>query len=367
MMKKMLALILSLALLLGCAAMAEEANAAEKQNLGTITVNGAFSLRAKLPEGYQVSYKSVTNDLLIAVMTKEDTGAPIMTLSVGFDESYADVARMNDLNAEELELIEKTFTDVDPTTDISYAETKYGTLLLVAKQLEKEVDYLELVSVYKGYFIEFAVTASPYAEDRNLTEEQIWPCVEFLSDLDFVDASEEASSIDVAGKTLMAVMEDYNETRNTVSMTLMEPVSVSAEMVDALEVGDHIVLNGDNVEIEAISTDEYGQIIINDNYYLTKNPEKYGFDYDPNGNYAYLETLGTVDIIIPDSAVFLDQVAQGTFEELEEPVQRTAAEFIQMLTAHDEADPGFDGENVSVTFDANGVLTRIFRFYAPWH
>ncbi len=49
-MKKMLAILLCLSMLLGCAAMAET----EKDSLGVVNVNGAFELKCALPEGYSL-------------------------------------------------------------------------------------------------------------------------------------------------------------------------------------------------------------------------------------------------------------------------------------------------------------------------
>ena len=51
-MKKIIAILLSLALLLGCAA--GQAEGAEKQSFGPIRVNGEFTLTGSLPEGYKV-------------------------------------------------------------------------------------------------------------------------------------------------------------------------------------------------------------------------------------------------------------------------------------------------------------------------
>ena len=54
-MKKILSMILSLMLLLGCvSAMAEagENDISAKVSLGTVSINGAFTLQCGIPEGY---------------------------------------------------------------------------------------------------------------------------------------------------------------------------------------------------------------------------------------------------------------------------------------------------------------------------
>lgn len=386
MMKKLIALLLALALTLGCCAVfadEEEAPAEEtaavtdeavdavpdpdaKYNLGQISINGAFTLMAKLPEGYSLQYQEANQDSLIAVMFKEDDlEAPAMTLQVAFDETWSHIERMNDATEEELAMLEATYTEQDPTVELSFATTNYGTLLLVAKQLGRERDYMVLMSIYKGYFIEFAVTAGPAATDRNLTDEQILPCVQFLSDLDFIPAGEEGEGVNLAGKTYKALMGSYNEEKNTVSMTLKETVTLHAEAAEAIAAGDKVVLGPETVDVETVDVNEYGDIVLNDDIYLVKQD---------NGDYAaklygdedILQIVIATEVEIPETAVFLDNVAPETFEMLDEPVQHTAKEFIEMLTAHDDADVGFTSDNVEVTFDEDGVLTLINRFYAPW-
>lgn len=386
MMKKLIALLLALALTLGCCAVfadEEEAPAEEtavateeaaeavsdsgaKQNLGQISINGAFTLMAKLPEGYVLQYQEGSRDDVIAIMTKEnDPSAPVMMLHVAFDETWSHIERLNDATEEELAMLEATYTEQDPTVELSFATTDYGTLLLVAKQLERETDYMVLMSIYKGYFIEFAVTAGFEAEDRNLTDEQILPCVQFLSDLDFIPAGEEGEAVNLAGKTYCALMGNYNEEKNTVSMTLKESVKLSAEDAEAIVVGDKVVLGPETVDVETVEVNEYGDIVLNDEVYLVKQDSgEYTAKY--YGDEEILQIVIATEVEIPETAVFLDNVAPETFEMLDEPVQHTAKEFIEMLTAHDDADVGFTSDNVTVTFDEDGVLTLINRFYAPW-
>ena len=366
MMRKIIALILSLALLLGCAALAEQADPVEnpdKQNLGTISINGAFTLQAKLPEGYRMIYHTAARDEIIAILVKDgDPNAPIMTLHVAFDETYSDVARMNDLTPEEFAVLEETYTSIDPTTEISYEDTSYGTRVLVAKQLGREQDYLSLMSIYKGYFIEYVVTANWEAEDQNLTDEQIAPCIEFLSELDFVPAGEEAETVNLVGRSYTAEFGAYDEENKTLSMTLKEPILFRANEVEALGVGSVLQLEGEPVTVETLEKDD-NEVILNGEYYLIKSGSVYTVQMYEK---TMLETVGTVDVAISDKVVFIDGVNPETFEALDEAVEHNAAEFIQILTGSGENDVGFTSDNVTVTFDDQGELSVVERFYAPW-
>ena len=182
-MKKGLLILLAAMMALLCVTSYAEEQA--KVDIGTISINGAFTLKCGIPDGYEVTPISATPDQVIASITSQDETKPAMVLSVAFDETYADVDRMNDLDQEALALLEKTFTDMDPTVEISYGDTGLGTRLMIAKQTDGEQDYIDFLSVYKGYFVEFVMIAPLASEDKNLSDEQLQLCIDFLTDLEF--------------------------------------------------------------------------------------------------------------------------------------------------------------------------------------
>ena len=362
MMKKIIAVILAAALMLGCAAFAEEA--AEKASFGTISINGAFTLKGTVPDGYKLTLYNMTQDEITAFMLQEDLSKPVMTLRIAFDETYADVERMNDLSDEEMAALEETYLKNDPTVELSYAETGYGTRLLVAKQFAGETDYLDFLSIYKGYFIEFAVTAGPAASatERNLPENLEQACIDFLTELDFIPAGDEAAMIDLAGKSFTADILDYNAEDNAIQATLKTPVTFTEEEVKALAVGETLPVDGG----VAVSTVEEmdGSYLINDCYYLTRNAD--GLYEVSIFDYPVLADVGTVWAPLTESTVFTDGVDPETFEMLAEPVTKTAAEFLEIFQTHSENDVGFVSNNVILTFDADGNVAKIERIYTPW-
>ena len=154
------------------------------QKLGTLNVNGEFDLSCKLPEGYELQVVNVQGGRIIASILPADITKPQMYLSIAFDETYADVERMNDLNEEELALLEQTFTDMNDVA-ISYRETGYGTKLLVAREIGNDVDFVDILAIYKGYFIEFNMTPNPNSANQTLSDAQVQMCIDFLTDLNF--------------------------------------------------------------------------------------------------------------------------------------------------------------------------------------
>ena len=187
-MKKTLAILLCLALLLGCAAAMAET--AEKTYLATVDMNGAFRLQCTLPEGYETEKIESTNATYIARF-KADGNRPLLALSIAYNELYSDVQRMNDLDAEALALIEESFRKEDKV-EISYTETSHGTKLMVIKEVKDTVDYMEFYSVYLGYEVEIAVVSMD--DETGLTDAQIQMVIDFLSDLDFVASADDTAA-----------------------------------------------------------------------------------------------------------------------------------------------------------------------------
>lgn len=161
-----------------------------KTNLGVIDINGAFSLQCALPEGYTIQPLKSASDQMVAIVSSEDPLKPILRLSVAYDEAYASVERMNDLDDDAFSVLEKTFTDSNPTVEITYGDTGLGTRLMLVYQNDAEIDFLDILSIYKGYFVECVVLPSEKAENFRLSEEQIQVAIDFLTEMDFIPAGE---------------------------------------------------------------------------------------------------------------------------------------------------------------------------------
>ena len=159
-----------------------------KEQMGKLNVNGEFSLQCRLPEGYTMQLINTLGTKINAFITSEDVEKPILQLSIAYNELYSDIKRMNDLPAEELALLEASFTEQNDV-DISYSETAYGTRLMIVKEVGTDTDFVDIFSIYEGYSIEFVMSPNPYAKNAGLTDQQIQMCIDFLSELDFVPAA----------------------------------------------------------------------------------------------------------------------------------------------------------------------------------
>jgi hypothetical protein len=154
------------------------------QQLGTLNVNGEFDLTCKLPDGYNLQVLKARGDRIVAAVLSQDMTKPQLYLSIAYDETYGEIERINDMNDDDLLILEDSFRDMNDV-EISYAQTGYGTKLLIAKETGADTDFVDILAIYKGYFVEFNMTPNPKAASQTLTEDQVRMCIDFLTDVDF--------------------------------------------------------------------------------------------------------------------------------------------------------------------------------------
>lgn len=359
-MNKIIAILLSLALLLGCAVGLAEGE--EKQTFGIIRVNGEFTLKGVLPEGYKVIPFELSDDSIISVIVSEDPAKPEMILSIAYDETYSDVERLNDLDDEELAILEKTFTDTDPYANITYDETAYGTRLLVSRTQTEIYDSLDIFTIYKGYFVEFVMSPSKATADQKLTDEEIEKCVTFLSELDFVEGAEEVA-VSIEGNTFTANITGFDAEAKTIDASLLEPITLTEWQVIGINEGDTIKIGTEDVEIATLKYDG-DDAIINDEYYLTKNAD--GLYNASSYDYPIMEEVKAMTITVSDSLVYIEDIDPETGVMLDEAKHLTVTDLFSALEAAKDDGVGFSSQNIYISFDENGEATTIERFYTPW-
>ena len=173
-MKRIIALALSLIMILGVAAVS--ADEAAKTEMGTLDV-GAFMIRSRIPEGY--TYMPVVNtELNIVGILSAGEDKPVVTVSIAYNEEYADTERFNDVDEATVEEIRESFLEVDEEVTFEDLETAYGTRLLKVTG----DGFVDIYTIYKSYELEFVMTGA------ELSEADVQMLVDFISDLDFVAA-----------------------------------------------------------------------------------------------------------------------------------------------------------------------------------
>ena len=172
-MRKLTALTLSLIMIL-CAvcAFAEETGKAE---IGTLKVGEAFSIQSKMPEGYAYMPVTATGLNMVGILSAGE-GRPVVTVSIAYNEEYADTERFNDVDEAIVEEIRDSFREMDGEVTFEDLETAYGTRLLkVAGN-----GFVDIYTIYKGYELEFVMTGG------TVTDADVQMLVDFISDMDFV-------------------------------------------------------------------------------------------------------------------------------------------------------------------------------------
>ncbi len=163
--------------------------ATEKETIGKVSLNGAFTLQGKLPEGFKVqdlTPEELKDSAHFSMIHSDDTTKPFMYLSIGLNELLTEVDRLNDLDEAALAQIEQTFTE-DDNVVISYTETAHGTKLMKVQEADAAVNYVDFYTIYKGYEIEFVLIKGEEGTE-SLSDAEIQMAVDFLSNLDFVAA-----------------------------------------------------------------------------------------------------------------------------------------------------------------------------------
>ncbi len=157
------------------------------RKLGVLNVNGEFNITCKLPEGYDIQVVNKNGTQIVASVLSEDMTRPQLYLSIAMDDSYSEIDRMNDMSEEDLLVLEESYKVMNDV-GITYGETGYGTKLMIVRETGSDTDFVDILAIYKGYFIEFNMSPNPKAADQTLTDEQIQMCIDFLTDLDFTAA-----------------------------------------------------------------------------------------------------------------------------------------------------------------------------------
>lgn len=185
-MKKSIALLLCLSVLLACCAASAEAG---KESLGqVVSINGSFNIRYRLPEGYKLTITEQSGSAIEASVASDAPDKPRLILSVSFNDLYTQdgvAMRLNDLSEEDLSYIRQSFLESADEVEFQDGETALGTKVLIVKGMIGEDNFVDVYSIYNSYEIEALVVAGPEAENGILTDEQIRMVVDFFGDMDF--------------------------------------------------------------------------------------------------------------------------------------------------------------------------------------
>lgn len=169
--------------------------------------------------------------------------------------------------------------------------------------------------------------------------------------------------LDLGGRYVTANIEYKGE--GVAALTLVENEQFEAEAVRALQAGDVLLSNGEEIAVETVEWDG-PDLWINrgtEQEVLLCEAGHDKFERVMWDDMVPQVTIGTVECEILPYIVMLDHVDAKSGELLEKPVVRDGEELLGLLESGDG--PSFAVENVHVLFDDNNQPMLVWRFYSP--
>ena len=171
----------------------------------------------------------------------------------------------------------------------------------------------------------------------------------------------------VANQAIYVRLLDIDWRAETVTVALCDEATFDREAIQAMTVGDTIVIDGMEIEVRSIWED-MSYIIVN------KDGEALALWENDDGiyesAYAYNDmsvwtAVGERTFELSDDLIFLDGINPSTGEPLDLPTAHTLRELRQMMEG-EEYDPGFSAQNAYMVFDDEQEPVLLVRFYVPW-
>lgn len=175
----------------------------------------------------------------------------------------------------------------------------------------------------------------------------------------------------LAGKTVLVAVGEYKDTEHLLALTVLEKLCFSAEAVEGLQPGDALDLDGELLvvrEIEPMTNllllDD-GSGVDEASVWLKKGEDG---DYEAGRYSDFLwRQAGSASFAVAQDAQFLDGIDPEDGEMLESPTRHSMEEFLRIKSEEEARGyPGFGCRNVRATFNAEGEIASLERFYVPW-
>ena len=175
----------------------------------------------------------------------------------------------------------------------------------------------------------------------------------------------------LAGKTVMVRVGAYHQEDHTLELTVLEKLRFAAEAVEGLQPGDALNLGGELLVVRQIEPMTYllllddGSGVDEASVWLKKGEDG---DYEA-GQYSDFiwRQVGSAPFAVAQDAQFLDGIDPEDGDMLESPTRHSMEEFLRIKEEEEARGyPGFGCDNVWATFNAEGEIASLERFYVPW-
>ena len=175
----------------------------------------------------------------------------------------------------------------------------------------------------------------------------------------------------LAGKTVMVRVGAYHQEDHTLELTILENLRFAAEAVEGLQPGDALDLDGELLVVREIEPMTYllllddGSGVDEASVWLKKGEDG---DYEAGQYSDFLwRQVGSAPFAVAQDAQFLDGIDPEYGDMLESPTMHSMEEFLRIKEGEEARGyPGFGCDNVWATFNAEGEIASLERFYVPW-
>ena len=182
-MKKLLAALLAVMLMMSAVAFAEEATTAadlDAQPIEDTILNFDITMD-QIPEGYTMS-KIFDQGVAYVTFSPENGEGPTYMVGISADESVEGIVLPAELGEEEQEFIIEAWCGDWNAPTLRMLQTAHGTNLIVLEDNDAEGDVCDLVTCYNGYII-----VCDFWQNGELTEADVERGVQILSDMWIAD------------------------------------------------------------------------------------------------------------------------------------------------------------------------------------
>lgn len=196
-MKKLLSVLLTVALLLCCVSVFAETEAAESETAeAKAEIVPGFKFITVIPEGYELIDESWQNPFIVSQMLKPVAeGKPAIMTLVSYNDAFSDITFNADMPEDEFKaMVDELVLNQETGEAMPYEiqETGLGTKVILIKMPD---GYMEFYSIWHGY--EVSLFCANFDAELNATlptEEQIAVIMQFLTDMDFQTIIEEVEA-----------------------------------------------------------------------------------------------------------------------------------------------------------------------------
>ena len=190
-MKKLLSVLLTVALLLCCVSVFAETEAAETE--AGVEIVPAFNFITVIPEGYEKVDETWLDPFIVSQTLKPVAeGKPAIMTLVSYNDAFSDVTFNADMTEDEFKAtVDQLVLNEETGEAMPYEiqETGLGTKVVLISTPD---GYMEFYSIWHGY--EVSLFCANFDAEYNATpptEEQVAVIMQFLTDMDFQAIIEE--------------------------------------------------------------------------------------------------------------------------------------------------------------------------------